>query len=119
MQPFVRNVLGRQRKRVVASILEHIERTVKDRLSEEEWHALRGKVLGAVAQYHDACLDLVDSSVNDGMMLNEEAVKVLADFNEAAQRMQRIETLAPLIFEPKPERIEPEATLHEIGGRDG
>lgn len=101
MQPFVRNVLNRQRKRVVASILEHIERTLKDRLSEQEWSTLRSKVLGSVAQYHDACLDLVDSSVETGMMLNEEAVRVLADFNEAAQRMQRIETLSPLIFEPK------------------
>jgi hypothetical protein len=83
---FVRNMLNRQRKRVVATIMGYAEQTFFDRLSEQEKADFRHRVLGAVGQYHDTAFDLINSSVNDGMMLNEEAVRVLAKFNENAAR---------------------------------
>lgn len=88
MQQFVRNMLNRQRKRMVATILQHAETSFYDALTQQQKDDFRSKVLGAAAQYHDTSLDLLNSSVNDGMMLNEEAVRVLANFNEMARLAQ-------------------------------
>jgi hypothetical protein len=84
-ESFVRRMLNRQRKRALAIILNHVERTFLDRLSPDEWTDFRKAVLGAISTYHDACIDMVESSVSDGMMLNEEAVRIVAVFNENVQ----------------------------------
>lgn len=84
-QPFVRNMLGRQRKRALAIIMGHAERTFYDRLSADEKAAFRSVVLSAVSTYHDACLDMLESTVSDGMMVNDEAIRVIAEFNERVQ----------------------------------
>lgn len=78
---FVRKLLGEQRKRVVASVLTSIESHVNGRLNDEEMADLRRQVLGALNGYHDTCLDILKSSVNDGMEVNEEALRLIADFN--------------------------------------
>lgn len=88
MQPFVRNMLARQRKRAVAIIMGHAERSFYDRLSVDEQAEFRSAVLGAISSYHDACIDMVEASVNDGMMLNDEAVRVIAEFNERVQELR-------------------------------
>lgn len=100
MQTFVRGVLTRQRKRAIAIIMRHAETSFYASLTPEQQNEFRSTVLSAIGSYHDACIDMVEASVNDGTMLNEEAVRVLAQFNEAAQRFQRIDTLSPLIFQP-------------------
>jgi hypothetical protein len=86
MQPFVRNMLTRQRKRALAIIMGHAERSFYDRLTVEQQTEFRKAVLGAVSSYHEACIDLVESSVNDGMMLNDDAVRLMAELNENLQR---------------------------------
>lgn len=84
-QPFIRNMLGRQRKRSLAIILGHAERAFYDRLTPDEQAAFRSVVLSAISTYHDACLDMIESSVSDGMAINQEAVRVIAEFNERVQ----------------------------------
>lgn len=93
MQPFVRNMLNRQRKRMVAIVMRHAETSFYSELSVDQQAAFRAAVLSATSSYHDACIDLIESSVNDGMMLNEEAVRVLAAFNENVQRNRDPEAL--------------------------
>jgi hypothetical protein len=85
-QPFIRNMLSRQRRRALAIILNYSERAFYERLTIDEQAHFRSVVLSAVSSYHDACLDMLESSVNDGMLLNEEAVRVVAQFNENLQR---------------------------------
>jgi len=75
---FVRNMLNEQRKRAVGSLMQYLEANVYDRLSVEE---LRARVLGAIGQYHDTCLDMMKASVNDGTLINEDAVRMLAKLN--------------------------------------
>lgn len=83
---FIRNMLGRQRKRALAIIMNHAERAFYDRLDTDQQAEFRRVVLSAISTYHDAVLDMVESSVNTGMEINEEALRVLADFNENVQR---------------------------------
>ena len=86
MEPFIRNLLGRQRKRVVATILRHAETTFYDRLDEDERALFRTAVLNAVDQHHMACIDIVESSVNTGLTINEDAVRAIAAFNDNMAR---------------------------------
>jgi len=78
---FVRNMLNEQRKRAVGSLMQYLEANVYDRLSVEEQRELRARVLGAIGQYHDTCLDMMKASVNDGTLINEDAVRMLAKLN--------------------------------------
>lgn len=102
MQPFVRNLLGRQRKRAIGVIMGHAERTFWSALSPEQQTAFRKTVLDAVGSYHDACLDLIEASVNDGMVVNEQALAVIAEFNENLQRSQWLLRGEPLETEGAP-----------------
>ena len=75
---FVRNFLGQQRKRAIASVMTAIESQFRGKLTDAELRDLRGKVVSAINQYHDTVLDVVKSSVVDDTVLNEHAVRVLA-----------------------------------------
>lgn len=82
---FVRRLLGEQRKRAVASILSAVEARTKN-LSEQEQRDLRNQVMAAINQYHDTCLDVLKSSVDDGSQLNEQAMQLIAEFNATLRR---------------------------------
>jgi len=84
-ESFINKMLNRQRRRALAIIMSHAERTFYDRLSVDEQTEFRKVVLSGISTYHSACIDMVESSVNDGMMINEEAVRVVATFNENVQ----------------------------------
>ena len=78
---FVRNLLIEQRKRLIGSIMAHAEKNLWADLSPTQQRALREKVLSAVGAYHDTCLDILKASVNDGFVVNEEALQLLRDIH--------------------------------------
>ena len=81
MSEFVRNLLTEQRKRMVGSLMGYLEREVYPRLTVPQQRALREKVLASTAPYHDACLDMLKASVNDGTVVNEEALRLISELN--------------------------------------
>lgn len=86
---FVRNILTEQRKRMLGSIMQHMEREVYPKLSRDEQRRLREKVLNSTIAYHDVCLDVLKASVNDGSVVNEEAVRLMAELNARLQSDRR------------------------------
>lgn len=89
MSEFVRNVLSEQRKRMLGSLMQYIEREVYPHLRPHEQKALREKVITSTIAYHDVCLDLLKASVNDGSVVNEEAVRLMAELNSSLRRAAR------------------------------
>ena len=86
---FVRNLLIEQRRRLVGSLMDHMEKQVYPSLTMEQRKALREKVLSSVGSYHDTCLDILKASVNDGSeIVNELAVQALSDLNVAIAQMR-------------------------------
>ena len=85
-QSFIRNMLGRQNRRALAIIMNHAERSFWDQLTEDQRTEFRTVVLGAVSSYHQAAVDMVESSVETGMVINQEAVKAIVELNERMQR---------------------------------
>lgn len=90
---FIRNLLNEQRRRMVGSLMTHIEQRVYPHLPESERKELRSRVLAAVGQYHDTCLDMLKASVVDDTVVNQEAVETLArmDRNLAAMRREAVD----------------------------
>lgn len=86
---FVRNMLNEQRKRLVGTLMQHLEAQVYPHLNDRERHDLRKKVLAATSSYHDICLDLLKASVNDGSMVNDEAIRLLARLNTEVRALTR------------------------------
>lgn len=78
----VRELVGEQRKRLIASILQHAEREVYPSLTPEQRSAFRTKVLESVGVYHDLVLDVIKVSNRDTVM-NEEAVTLLRQIHRA------------------------------------
>lgn len=85
-QEFVRNLAVEQRKRLVGSLMEHLERNVYPVLSPDQRTALRQKVLQSVGAYHDFILDVLKASVSDGSVTNEHALELLAEINKKLDR---------------------------------
>lgn len=78
---FVRNMLIEQRKRLVGTVMTYVEKEVYPKLTEQERRALRKRMLTAIDSYHDVCLDMLKASVDDGLLLNDEAARLLARLN--------------------------------------
>jgi hypothetical protein len=86
---FVRNMLNEQRRRAVGTLMQYLEINIFPRLTEAEQRELRGKVIGAVGQYHDVCLDMLKASVNDGTVMNDEAARLLAGLKTEMAHVRR------------------------------
>lgn len=78
-----------QRKRMVGSLMQYIEANVYPKLTPAERKALRDKVLSSTIPYHDVCLDVLNASVNDGMAINEEAVRLMGEISTRLQQQDR------------------------------
>lgn len=85
---FVRNMLVERRKRLVGTLMKYVETEVYPKLSEPERRALRKRILTAVDSYHDVCLDMLNSSVADGTVVNDEAVRLLARLNSEVSALK-------------------------------
>lgn len=77
----VRNMLSEQRKRLVATLMRTLETDVYPKLSRPEQEQLRRRTLDAIDRYHDVCLDLLKSSVQDGTAVNDEAIRLLVSLH--------------------------------------
>lgn len=85
---FIRRMLLNQRKRVVGSIMNHAESAFWEKLTPQERTAFRQIVLQSVGAYHDTCLDMVKSSVDDGsLIVNEEAMRMIEDIHRTVSRV--------------------------------
>ena len=78
---FVRRVLVERRKRAVGTILGWAERRIHDKLTSTERAELREQVIAAVGAYHDVALDMLAASIDDGGMVNQEALRMLEDLH--------------------------------------
>lgn len=79
------NLLNEKRKRIVATVMGAIEAEVE--LSPLVRRDLRAKVIAAINQYHDGALDLVKACVDEGSMINDEALVVLARMDSSLRRL--------------------------------
>lgn len=93
---FVRNLLNERRKRLISSILSHCESEVYSHLPPDKQANLRRKVIGSIGEYHDSVVDIVKASVDDGTVMNEEAMRLLqrVDSHMSAQRAAARPTLS-------------------------
>jgi hypothetical protein len=74
---FVKNLLIEQRKRLLGTVLGHVDRELASSLTPRQKADLRDKVMAAVGVYHDTCLDMLKASVDDGIIPNAELLSVL------------------------------------------
>ncbi len=80
---FARNLAVEQRRRLVGAIMEHFEKKVAPTIPigarNQVAQQFRDKVMAAVGQYHDVVLDMLKSTIEDGSVVNEEALALLRD----------------------------------------
>lgn len=86
---FVRNVLNEQRRRLTGALMQYIEANVYQHLSPAERRELRNRVIAAVGQYHDTCLDMLKASISDGSVVNEDAVAIMARLDRNITSLRR------------------------------
>lgn len=90
---FVRQVALEQRRRLVASVMEHFEKTVLPRVPGPERETLhratRDKVMQAVGQYHDFVLDCLRASIASEVVVNEEAIALLQQIHQGQIALTR------------------------------
>lgn len=88
--PFVRNLMGEQRKRAIGALMNHIEREVYPLLDDRQKRALRDRVIGAITQYHDTALDVLKASVDDGTsIINHDALVMLSRMDGNLRELAR------------------------------
>lgn len=85
---FVKNLMSEQRKRLLGSLFEYLEKNVYPKLSPAEQKALRERVLLSVGVFYDFMLDCTKASVNDGVVYNEEALKMLRAIHTSQARLE-------------------------------
>lgn len=85
---FVRNLLIEQRKRVVGAIMTHAEKNIFPTMPAAQQKMFRDKVLSSIGAYHDTCLDILKASVNDGMIVNTEALEMLTEIHKEVRKMK-------------------------------
>lgn len=80
---FARNMAVEQRRRLVGAVMEHFEKKVAPAIPigvrNQVAQQFRDKVMSAVGQYHDVVLDMLKSTIDDGSVVNEEALALLRD----------------------------------------
>lgn len=80
---FARNMAVEQRRRLVGAVMEHFEKKVAPAIPmgvrNQVAQQFREKVMAAVGQYHDVVLDMLKSTINDGSIVNDEALALLRD----------------------------------------
>lgn len=86
---FVRNVLNEQRRRLTGNLMQQLESTVYPHLTDAQQRDLRRRVIGAIGQYHDTCLDMLKASVSDGSVVNEDAVELIARLDSNVTALRR------------------------------
>jgi hypothetical protein len=86
---FARNMLNEQRRRLIGNLMTYIEANVYRHLSPDEQRELRKRILVAVGAYHDVCIDMLKASIDDGSMVNEDALKLMARLSQQMETLRR------------------------------
>ena len=86
---FARNVLNEQRRRLIGNLMQYMERHVYQHLTPDEQRELRARVLVAVGAYHDVCIDMLKASIDDGTVVNEEALKLMARLSQQMEGLRQ------------------------------
>lgn len=81
MSEFARQLAVEQRKRLVGSLMDHLERQVYPHVPKTVQVALRQKVLQSVGVYHDFVVDCLKASVADGVLVNEALLEKLDEIH--------------------------------------
>lgn len=85
---FARNMLNEQRRRLIGNLMTYIESNVYRHLSPDEQRELRKRILTAVGAYHDVCIDMLKASIDDGTMVNEDALKLMARLSQQMENLR-------------------------------
>lgn len=95
---FVRSLALEQRRRAVAGLMEHFEKKVAPLLDanvrSQAVKDYRAKVMSSVGQYHDFVLDCLKASINDGSVVNDEALRILARIEDHQRRLAMAQSRA-------------------------
>lgn len=86
---FAKNLLIESRKRLVGSLMSYLEAEIYPLLpSKVDRDDLRQKVLNSIGAYHDVCLDLLKSSINDGSVTNDLVLQAIYDLHDEMKRWE-------------------------------
>lgn len=85
---FVKNLLTESRKRMVGSLMSYLEQNTYPHIEKKAQDELRQKVLNSVGAYHDACLDILKASVNDGVIHNELLLQAIYDLHAEVKKWE-------------------------------
>jgi hypothetical protein len=88
MDEAMRALLGKRKNRTLAIMLSEKEEIADDYLPEDVSQELRKMILDYVNEFHDFCVDLVESS-EAGMVFNELAMQKLVSIEAAVGGMNR------------------------------
>lgn len=83
---FAKNLIAQRGRRASATLLTWLEDNVKDRLSDEEWEAMRSKVLSVVGEFQDLATDMV---VSETGVINDYWAEAIADIKDTMRRIER------------------------------
>lgn len=86
--------LKNRRDRLVGALLGQIEPVVASRVTDQEWAALRAKIIDAVNSYHDSVLDLV--KVDDDVIHNDALIEVLERVDRSLKQRRPPVPVGPL-----------------------
>lgn len=86
MSQMIFDLMVEQRKRMVAGVMNHAEKSGWwNKLRVEEQRAFRSKVLDSTGVYSDLCRDLVKVA-GVGSIVNDEVVEMIRDLHRTSQR---------------------------------
>lgn len=85
MADLARDLAIEQRKRLVASVMEYLEREVYPHLPPPKRAPLRTKVLDSIGTYHDFVLDVLKVNRED-VIQNDEALRLLQAIHDHQRR---------------------------------
>jgi len=84
-----RNMLMEQRRRLVGSVMEYVEKNIYKYLPEDERKKLREKMLASIGVYHDVMLDLVRALAGtDEAVVNEHALLLLQQIHAEVRSLR-------------------------------
>lgn len=85
MSDFARQLAVEQRKRLVGSLMDHLEKRVYPHIPQDERKALRDKVMSSVGVYHDFVIDCLKATVGGDAVVNEEALRLIGEIHTAVR----------------------------------
>ena len=96
MSDQVRALAVQQRRRMVATVMGVLEAEVWPSLSVQKQQEVRRKVLASIDVYHDLMLDIIKTGDQDGVVFNEEAIRLLRRIHSVVAAVDDFPVLEPV-----------------------